>query len=391
MNSKSLDLEGDRVVAGSRELTLGAEVGSGNEGVVYRVDGAPERVVKVFFEDRRDEKEAKVRAMIDNEPTDATDDPDDVPPIIWPEVPVEHAADGSFLGYEMPYKDIEDATPAFEYSVVTLDWSDSEPHDRFKAARNLSIVVHNVHQAGHALGDFNDKNILLDDGHVTLIDCDAFHVSDQDTIYADKSYHPRYSPPERRGRSLTAVQKADRFCLGVHIFQFLMEGQHPYHGIGDDVVDGDWPEKIKGNPFPYGTPDADVRPEDRHRQRYQQLPAKIHGLFEQCFAQGAKSHTWGRPKPIEWVKVFGELTDYSQQVTFEESSAQGSDGAGTAGEPTVPEFGSPSPDQTTGSGAGDSEGESVTVPDFGGHEGHSEAGGPDGGSDEEPTVPDFGA
>jgi len=391
VHSKSLDLAGERVVAGSRELTLGAAVGSGNEGVVYRVDGVADRVVKAFFEDRRDEKEEKIRAMIDNEPTDGADHPDDVPPIIWPEAPVERESDGSFLGYEMPYKDIEDATPAFQYSVVDLDWHDSEPHDRFKAARNLAIVVHNVHQAGHALGDFNDKNILFDDGRVTLIDCDAFHVSGQDTIYPDKSYHPRYSPPERRGESLTAVQKADRFCLGVHIFQLTMEGQHPYHGIGDDVVDGDWPDKIQGNPFPYEEPDVDVRPEDRLRQRYQQLPATIRGLFEQCFGEGSKSHTWGRPKPIEWVKAFGELTDYSQQVPFEESSDGGGQNSETAMEPTVPDFGVSSPSQQTANGSRGSDADSVTVPDFGGHASRSEGGGRDDDSDEEPTVPDFGA
>jgi len=364
------DWQGETIVVGSNTETVGEQIGSGSEGDVYRIEGSPEQVVKIFHPDRRDRKEAKVGAMIGEKPTDRTYKRKGVRSIIWPEAVATETSSRAFLGYQMPYKDLESATPAFEYSVVDLDWENSDIEDRLKTARNLAIMVRNIHRAGHAMGDFNDKNILIDDGYVTLIDCDAFHVSDDDTIYGDSTYHPRYSPPEKRGRSLTAVQEADKFCLGVHIFQFLLEGNHPYQAVGDAAANGDWADKIRGNPFPYEDTESDVRPGNGMQAKYAQLPSEIRGLLEECFATGSKSLSWGRPAPIEWVRTIGELTSSRSDLGFSDSELSVGGNSETA--------------------TGNSTGEGLTVPAFGEPSGNGDSDGEDTGSDDDLSVPDFG-
>ncbi|WP_324665879.1 hypothetical protein [Haloarcula sediminis] len=419
----SEDWEGRTIVVGSDEVTVGAEIGSGNEGGVYHIKGSPDEVVKILDEGRRKKKEAKVRAMIDNPPKDLTFEQKGIRSIIWPEALAKEKSSGAFLGYRMPYADVEATTPAFEYSMVSLSWDNSSPKDRFKTARNLAIMVRNIHKAGHAIGDFNDKNFLIEDGYITLIDCDAFHITDSDTIYGDTSYHPRYSPPEQRGSSLSAVQEADKFCLGVHVFQFLLEGAHPFQAVGDDAANGDFSDKIGDNPFPFADPAGDIGPEEGTKNKYQQLPTKIQDLFVECFAQGSKSLGWSRPDPIDWIEALAELTDFSQDISRDTSTGQGTGtpgGTGAGGAPegsitvpvfgdddgesstaesdqtlTVPEFGADSsPDGSASQSVGAGSDDDLTVPAFG----TEDSGGtanlvtPDGGTpaDEELTVPDFG-
>jgi DNA-binding helix-hairpin-helix protein with protein kinase domain len=389
------DWRGETIVVGSDTETVGELVGSGREGDVYRIEGSPEEVVKLFSPDRRAQKEAKVRSMIGEKPTDRTYKRKGVRSIIWPEAVATETSSSAFLGYQMPYKDLESATPAFEYSVVDLSWEASDIEDRFKAARNLAIMVRNIHRAGHAMGDFNDKNILIDDGYVTLIDCDAFHVSDGDTIYGDSTYHPRYSPPQKRGHSLTAVQEADKFCLGVHLFQFLLEGAHPYQAVGDEAANGDWADKIQGNPFPYEDTESDVRPGNGMQDKYDKLPSEMRALFEECFGTGSKSLTWGRPAPIEWIRTIGELTGSRYDLQFSDSElpiggdSEPGTGNSTGDGLTVPAFGKPSGNGTSGRDESGSD-DGLSVPDFG-HSTRGTGQARDADSDEDDvTVPDFG-
>jgi DNA-binding helix-hairpin-helix protein with protein kinase domain len=411
-------------VVGSDTVTVGEPVGSGSEGDVYRLDGEPEQVVKIFHADRRGQKAPKIRAMLGEKPADRTYQRKGVRSIIWPAAVATEPSSGSFLGYQMPYKDLDAATPAFEYSVVDLSWENSDVEQRFKAARNLAIMVRNVHRAGHAMGDFNDENILIDDGYVTLIDCDAFHISDGDRIHGDSTYHPRYSPPQKRGHSLTAVQESDKFCLGVHIFQFLLEGHHPYQAVGDDAANGDWADKIQNNPFPYEDGASDVRPGNGLQSKYDQLPSEIRTLFEECFGTGSKSLTWGRPAPVEWIDAIGEVADSLHSLGLggdgTPTGANGTSGAGDSSEDglSVPVFGRGSSDSAaptdhekddtgpavpdfgrTSSGTGRRStdrpsGDEPTVPDFGapgGRHRQSSGGGDDQSGDDEPSVPDFGS
>ncbi|WP_167768569.1 hypothetical protein [Haloarcula amylovorans] len=284
--------------------------------------------------------------MLGNVPDDQSSAQAGKRSIIWPE-DVVTGMGGEFLGYQMPYKDLDSAKNAFEYTLTELDWESSAPEHRYNVAHNLAVMVAAIHDEGHAIGDFNHDNILIDeDGFVTLIDCDAFHITDGNTAYPDKTYYPRYAPPEGRGGdSLAAVQEADRFCLGVHIFQFLMEGMHPYLAQGPESVDGSMEDKLRGNKFPYvysGYEPIDSAPD------YSTLPKTIRELFKRCFSEVGKNKKTkdtdvraetNRPDPGEWIRILedpgGDIGTDSEGDDQLDVVDPGASNSGSATDPTT--------------------------------------------------------
>jgi hypothetical protein len=182
-------------------------------------------------------------------------------------------------------------------------------------------VVKQIHEEGHAIGDFNHDNILIDpDGKVTLIDCDGYHITDGDDLYEDDTYYPRYSPPEGRGgNTLADVRAADRFCLGVHIFQFLMNGFHPYLAQGTEAENGSMEDKIEHNKFPYVYSNYKPIDEAPSVEEYEnQLPVYLQNLFKQCFIEAGKDVNGSividesknsRPAISKWILPYEEEDD----------------------------------------------------------------------------------
>lgn len=294
--------EGDDVRVGASAATIGPEIDTGSEGTVYHIQGNSDSVLKIFTKQTRNEKGDKVRAMVKNAPIDPTFEEQGVRSIIWPQEIAEDPSTGAFLGYSMPHKDLEQTKSALEYTITELKWNDSAPQERYRVAHNLALVTKTIYDQGHAIGDFNHDRILVDEGgFVTLIDCDAFHITDNETTYANYTYHPRYTPPEGLGSNMQAdVKEADRFGLGVHIFQFLMEGYHPFIAGGSDAVTGDFEDLIRENQFPYGADNPNIRPHEA-APNYDQLPEDIKQLFTECFHPATEFRR--RPTPDEWIKT----------------------------------------------------------------------------------------
>lgn len=284
-------------------LTVSDKIDSGNEGAVYRIKNTEDKVFKIFNEKKRSDKKRKITAMIANDPNH--------PAIIWPQAVVKDLNTGAFLGYQMKYKDLDTAQNAFEYTLTQLSWDSTEKSHRYTVAKNLAVMVSAIHNEGHAIGDFNHDNILIDNsGQITLIDCDGFHITDEDIEFPDDTYYPRYSPPEGRGgNTISNVREADRFCLGVHIFQFLMEGFHPYHAKGSKAKNGNMEDKLKNNKFPYvdyeGYNPIDSAPSVDDYET--EMTDKIQSLFRRCFTESGKHKAaeniateTNRPYPEEW-------------------------------------------------------------------------------------------
>ena len=288
------------------EVDLGEELDSGAEGSVYRVQGSSWDVVKVFNQDKRHEKTGKVQAMINNSPTDPPHDQGDMWSIIWPTEIVKDPSSDSFLGYEMPYKNVDQAKNAHRYARENLNWDRSSEADRVRTALNLALVVRAIHHEGHAMGDLNHQNILIKDEHVSLIGCDAFHIEGEYETYGNDTFFPRYMPPEGRGKALSAVRLGDRFGLGVHIFQLLMEGFHPYQAKGPDAESGDYATMIREHPFPYDADNSGIRPHEEAPD-YDQLPKDIRHLFTECFKASVGPKV-DRPTPEEWVEALTSLS-----------------------------------------------------------------------------------
>jgi len=152
----------------------------------------------------------------------------------------------------------------------------------------------------------NQKNILVNDWFISLIDCDGFHVQGESRTYGSRTFRPRFTPPEGLGDTIEEVRLCDRFGLGIHIFQILMEGFHPFHGQGPGTTGGSCDDWIRNHPFPYENPiPGHIEPYDQ-APPYDEIHADLQELFAKCFVD-AKANPKKRPSPLEWAKTLHEL------------------------------------------------------------------------------------
>jgi hypothetical protein len=224
----------------------------------------------------------------------------------WPIELVSRADDGSFLGYVMPYLDTDEYIDAQKYASTELRWGKSSRREQYKPAINLVMTAYWLHQNGYAVGDLSEQNVRIDDGTVTLIDCDSYSIEGQE--FVGNMEAPRYTPPEGRGESHKGVKRTDRFGVAVHIFQFLMAGFHPYQAVGKQAVDGPLHEAIQRGDFPYGQSSSPELNPPPAAPDFDRLPSSIRRSFEQCFARGRRDPT-ARPSLQDWL---GVLTDESE-------------------------------------------------------------------------------
>jgi len=299
----------ERVVTGDGTvLTVGERLGGGAEGTVYRVDA--ERAVKIYKPANRTERRAeKIAAMLATRPTEPLGDRDGAAEggtYVWPTTRVFAPEGAAFVGYLMAYLDLGGRREAQKHAREVLDWRRSTERERTRSAHSLAAAVAGVHERGHALGDMNHENVYFGpDGRVTLVDCDAFHISGGDgQVFHGRTEHPRYAPPEGIGRELAAVERADRFGLAVHLFQLLMAGFHPFQGAGPRSTGGSLAAQIAAHRFPYRRPDRGVAPPPA-APPYRELPAGVRSLFERAFVAG-KAEPTERPTAADWMERLGK-------------------------------------------------------------------------------------
>lgn len=215
----------------------------------------------------------------------------------------------------MPIVDHEDSVTIFEYAHSDeYPRGDAGMTEVYRTGENLARMVNNIHNSGHAIGDFNHKNIRVKNGYIALVDCDSYHIRvGPGKKYQDNKLDKRYAPPEELTGSITGMQSADLFCLGVHIFQILMDAHHPYIPSDDS-----WTPKNAGNVedwikhpkflFPYENNNDDITAPPALQERYDGFPEKIRKLFERCFSQTSTIGGMDRPKAKDWVLALNELT-----------------------------------------------------------------------------------
>ncbi len=178
----------------------------------------------------------------------------------------------------------------------------------FRTARNLAAVLATLHQAGYVVGDVNESNILVSPSAlVSFIDCDSFQV--QASRGGRVVTHPcpvgklEYTAPELQGKVFSREVRqpeADRFGLGVLIFQLLMEGRHPFAGTW--AGSGEPPsveEKIRRGCFPYADkPICPISPPP-NAPSLATLPPDVAALVRRCFIDGHRQPS-RRPVPEMW-------------------------------------------------------------------------------------------
>ena len=317
------ELEGKRIEIGNAgAATIGELIGRGGEGYVHELedfsrsnelDSSSRTVVKILKEDLRAGKEDKIEAMIKNKPDIQEVDAEDFPPIAWPTASVTTPS-GEFLGFEMPYVDYENSVTIYEYADSDeYPQRDADLTEIYRTGLNLAAMVHNVHESNHAIGDFNHKNIRVKNGYIALLDCDSYHIrASSGEKYQGNTFEPRYAPPEELTDSIRGVQSGDNFCLGIHIFQILMQGCHPYVPSNDSWTpeNADNIEQWIKHPefsFPYLDDQDDIKAPPALKERYEDFPKEIKELFELCFSNTSKIAGMGRPSPLKWIDPLDDL------------------------------------------------------------------------------------
>ena len=237
-----MSIQENSVVSGrnGRRYTLGAEVGAGGEGRVFKISG--QNLVGKIYKKVDPEVEKKIRYMVQHPIADLRDSSGRVIlTLAWPQ---DILCDdrGVFIGYTMPFiqNGVEICTvargcdmPKAKTMFPNYDWMFN-----LQVAINLSKAVAYLHSNNCIVGDLNCKNIMVSPGGlITMLDNDSFDLLD--TV---SGIHFRccagtqdYLAPELQGRNLRSAGAvfsvhSDNFALAIHIFQLLMNNYHPFTG-----------------------------------------------------------------------------------------------------------------------------------------------------------------
>lgn len=295
-------------LSGKSYRTQNAPFAGGGEGDVYDVVGAPGFVAKIYKPDKRTtERERKLSVMVSNKPSVMEQ-------YAWPlDVLYEN---GQFIGYIMPKINGKEKLR----NIYVYDKRKGKPWSLFIAiAKNLSAAVHNVHEIHQVVGDLNPENILVNpnDGMVTLVDTDSYHISDSSRTYRCGVGMPEFVAPELQGIHFpsaplpTFTPESDRFALAVLIFALLMNGAHPFSckvisGSSSKFQPIDNMQNGKCAFFP------DSRSSNMDIPRYapdlSSLPDNIQKLFRRAFVAGHSTPSL-RPSAEEWYNALEQLED----------------------------------------------------------------------------------
>ncbi len=293
-----------------RAVELGETIGHGGEATVYRLDGQPGWLAKIYDPEPRPNYLAKLRWMIDHPPENPTSSLNH-PSLAWPNG-LFYDEKGRLKGYRMPH--IDHALALLEVFNPRRRAEVLPQFDRrylHRTARNLAAALSALHHSGYVAGDINESNVLVTpQALVTLIDTDSFQVREErgktQVLYSCPVGKPEYTPPELQGKTLGEVAREpnhDAFGLAALIFQLLMDGSHPFRaqwlGSGDPPP---MEKRIAQGAYPYvKAPDRLVAP-PRNAPSLDTLHPALVGLFRRCFVDGHTSPR-RRPGPDLWARV----------------------------------------------------------------------------------------
>ncbi|UUO01115.1 hypothetical protein M4D79_21030 [Mycolicibacterium novocastrense] len=293
-------------------MTLGAVLARAGEGTIYEIADRPDQVAKIFHPGLKDldAKRAKVAAMVASPPDNAMQS-DGFVVLTWP----LHVVDGDGCsGYIMSRVDTSNAVEIHAVSNPSgrmnplpsaPQWT---PHITWfhlvSVAANLCLAVETVHKVDAVIGDFQERNILVNDTtRVTLVDCDSMQFTDDSgNQFLCGVGRPEFTAPELAGQNLatTARRKpSDLFALAVHIHQLLMGGNHPFQR-GTWMGGGEQPDALTlaktgqwaGGPGSALHSHPLAPPVDF-------LPSELQALFIRAFTDGAGNPD-ARPTAAEW-------------------------------------------------------------------------------------------
>ena len=293
-----------------------APFAQGGEGEIYNVIGQPQIVAKLYKPGKiTSDHERKLITMMSSPPSANV-----MTQIAWPQDVLYKQS--VFVGFIMQkFKLNEDLNVIYEYGSAAK-YPDMPWGNKINIAKNICVVVDEVHNSGHTIGDFNPRNINVDpsNGLIVFVDTDSYHITEGNQIYRCNVGLPEYLASEiqkklSKGVSLsscslpTFTQETDRFALAIHIFQLLMNGVHPFACAvlpsqssvafpqpTDNILNGQcaFLQNVPGITIPSYAPSIDI------------LPKYMKDLFKRAFIDGY-TDPLARPSAEEWYNALDKL------------------------------------------------------------------------------------
>ncbi len=306
MNEVLLEREPGRAAT---PVVLGPVLGvRGSQGEVRAVVGAPELAVKIVNRADRAELAERLDLMLTRPPRKLSDPGR----VCWPTGRALHPRDRSVVGYAMPRLSPTTALPLdtafqrrFRTSIlpgITWRWY-------VEVAANLALLVAEVNENGHVIGDLAPQNLFVSTGgRVSIVDTDGWQLApgaDRPVVLPCPFSREEYAPLEVLDSAPGDIrdQYSDWWALAVLIGQVLALGVHPYAG----VVPGSQPpydevSNVRNRTcWLLGHPDP-VLP---WRPPASFLPESLRRMFQTAFVSGyGRPHL--RPSPRQWHRALRE-------------------------------------------------------------------------------------
>lgn len=315
-------------------MPLEGALGHGGEGEVYAVAGQGAWAAKILYPARRQQnKHDKLQAMVARPPAGAYEVVEGFPVLTWPRA-VLHTAPtprglATFQGYVMARVHPKDFVPFYQVTTparrqglggAPITWD-----KMVLLALRLCHVVRTLHRFGYAVGDMNDRNVLVSRRFTPLLmDTDSFQVPKGrlghfPSVVGDALFWP----PELLDQDYATYRGSrvggDRYALGVLLFQLFMGGFRPYQARGARVADLDsLLEKTRAGNFPWSSPAKGVLEPPVGAPAFDSIPNPIRRAFEQTFVQG-HLRPGRRPSAEDWYRTLLSVHEAGYQTCARES------------------------------------------------------------------------
>lgn len=299
-------------------------IGQGGEGNIFRVQGKPDIVAKIYHAGKTTpETEKKLGVMVSHPPDRSV-----LTQVAWP-LDLLYDASGGFCGFTMPsLRSTAELLSVYPYPPQ----SDITLRQKLIIAQNICVVISAIHRAGYVFGDFNPRNIGVDlkTGTVAFFDTDSYHIKDplSGETFRCGVCMDGYVAPELlkkcegidKDAYLTAelptfTEHTDNFALAIHIFKLLMNGYTPFNGIAEDASrssssasPGLGNQAVKRGSYSFK---PGKKPQSAAVPPLSSLPEDIGELFSRAFILGERDPA-RRPSAEEWLTA---LAGYEERLT----------------------------------------------------------------------------
>ena len=297
-----------------RPIVLGERLGRGGEGEVFAIVGRPDLVAKRFT--RRDGKAAKLAAMLANPPPGVHGLVEGFPVLTWPRDLLRDG--GEVVGYTMARVQTGDFVPWHAITSATRRAGLGGQALTFDKLVTLGLrlahVVATLHRLGYAVGDLNDRNVLVSRRLTPLLmDTDSFQVPDgrrrHPCTVGDALYWPAELLDADLAKRPVDRQGSDRFALATLLFQLFMAGLRPYQARGSAVAGLETlAQRTRAGHYPWAKPRPGVLEPPAAAPSYAALPRALRDAFERAFVAGHRKPA-ARPSADDWVRVLSRLRD----------------------------------------------------------------------------------